>query len=143
MSVSFFMGNSEETIIKHKTATAEYWMDENDILHSRLDKNARVDEDNARENIAVRNCIRPNYRVGVMLDLGSVFSVNYEARKLTQKHATLDKYYAVAILAQNTIARLIGSMALGMNSVEVPTKVFSDEKKAYEWLLEMKNHDAE
>ncbi|MCH2046359.1 MAG: hypothetical protein MK212_19755 [Saprospiraceae bacterium] len=45
----------------------------------------------------------------------------------------------IAILAKSAISRAIGTMLLALKRPSFNIKLFSDEQKAYNWLLEQKN----
>lgn len=45
----------------------------------------------------------------------------------------------IAILAKSTISRAIGTMLLALKRPSFKIKLFSDEQKAHNWLLERKN----
>lgn len=70
----------------------------------------------------------------ILVDMRKIKSITKEAREhFTMKHR--EGYVnAIGLLVKSPLSMLIANFFLGINKTDVPTKLFTNEKKALEWL---------
>jgi hypothetical protein len=73
--------------------------------------------------------------VRLLFDLGAFRAVSSEARKLAASEAHAEGIRAVAFIATSAVGRVIGNFWLGLNRPPYPTRLFTDEESALDWLL--------
>lgn len=115
------------------------WVEEElGIVYSQPIEGAVIGYEEALEVIRIRRKLQGGRRMGLLSDPRGVRKVDCHARKVLSENASKKDLYAVALLAENAVSRMVANMAVGFNRPEVPTKVFSDRNKAISWLLEQK-----
>lgn len=115
---------------------SEHWLDQYNILHTKVMPNAAIDVSEALLSINARNSIHPNQPTGFLLDLREIKSSSKEARTIFQEDLGIpNRYFAMAVLVGNTLSRMIGSSYLGYNRPEnLPVKLFENIQEAHDWL---------
>lgn len=63
----------------------------------------------------------------------------FEARRVFASEEFIKRYLCVAIVAENHIQKLLGSMYIAMNKPNVPAKLFDTEELALVWIKEVKS----
>jgi hypothetical protein len=71
----------------------------------------------------------------LLAKLDGIVSMDRQAREYSRRFAD-DHFAAVALLVGNSVSRAIASFFLGLNRPRTPTKAFTSEDDAVEWLLE-------
>jgi hypothetical protein len=71
----------------------------------------------------------------LLLDISQVKSMNKQARDY---YANSDKRdgaeLAIALLVKSALGRVIGNFFVGLNKSSLPTRLFTNEKEALDWL---------
>lgn len=77
----------------------------------------------------------------ILVDGSTTKKMAKPVRDLLFAHYESEEYRpdGLAILAKSAIARTIGTMILAFKRFNFKVKLFSDEQKAVDWLLEQKN----
>lgn len=104
------------------------------IILARFHPGAEVSADDARENLAVTRELTGGQRMPVLVDLRRVRSQSAEARALFAGPEATAVSAAVALLIGSPLSRVVGNFYLGFNRPEVPTRLFTDETEAMQWL---------
>ncbi|WP_245538623.1 STAS/SEC14 domain-containing protein [Saprospira grandis] len=81
-------------------------------------------------------------KILVISNLTSMSKISKEARDLAKspEGQKVDDYIlAYALVAPNFLARMMGSMIMGLFKQAYPIKIFPNEEKAIEWLLAQRN----
>ncbi len=110
------------------------------------DKIARIVKKKVVDNseIELTDCIE-NYEATKKITQGDKFlslvdgrdiqtSVSKEARAYTANVKRDGKHIAEALLVNSTAQKLVGNFYINVNKPQIPTKIFSSEEKALEWL---------
>lgn len=74
--------------------------------------------------------------VPILTRLGRIKSSTPGARRIVVEPRYARLCLRTAILVQNPVARVIGSVFLGLSNLPYETKLFSDESLALDWLRE-------
>lgn len=73
----------------------------------------------------------------VLVDARGVRSQTREAREYFSSAEAAQKILAVALFVGSPVSRMIGNFFLGMGAQRVPTRLFTAEPPAIDWLLPM------
>lgn len=117
----------------YSTRTSEIWLDEAGILHSRNRPGVELTLEDAKAVVAAGREASGGRRVPLVVDMGATASISREAR---QYFAEQDLTLAQAILIRSPVSRVIGNFFLGLNRPSCPTKLFTTEEAALEWLAQ-------
>jgi hypothetical protein len=70
----------------------------------------------------------------MLLDIRQLKSQDREARLFYERPENTQMISAVAIIIGSPISRVLGNFVLGFSKASAPTKIFSSENEAVEWL---------
>lgn len=109
-------------------------MDENTVLHIEMLEGARVDYEDAVDNLLVVKSYTKGKMVLKLIDARAGFRIDKRARELINS-VDAKQTIARAVVKGSFIARVLLSFFAGLNKPKTPTKIFSDYDEAYKWLL--------
>jgi len=119
-----------------ETRTARIWLDQDGILHNTFLPNAEVGFEDAKE-IGIANAkAAGGKKVVSLIDARKVKSAVREARKFGVRDETETTRVATAILVDSPISRVIGNFFINIDKPPYPTRLFTTETKAIDWLKE-------
>ena len=125
--------------LKEETSTQRlYWDSENEIVWGELFADLTT-EALAEENIDAQERIRDRMnkeKTRVLIDMTGVREISKDARDYFANERTASIQRATALLIGSPISRVIGNFFMGLNKPISPTKLFTDPKKAVQWLQE-------
>ncbi len=105
------------------TQTAKIRLDENGILRVTCLPGATQTLAQAHENMSVEVQLSRGKRRPILVDLtGGEEAAKYQS--------------AIALLIGSPLSRVIGNFFIGFNKSPMPTKLFTSEPEALEWLKE-------
>ncbi|MCW3070417.1 MAG: hypothetical protein JWO44_307 [Bacteroidetes bacterium] len=119
---------------KITTRTAELSYDANSrILRIKIIEGSEIELADALQNHEATKILTKNERHLVLVDGRVNLSVSREARNYA---ASKDHEGAIAsaMIITSTANKLIGNFYINVNKPVIPTKIFSSEEKAIEWL---------
>lgn len=73
------------------------------------------------------------------VDYSEVKSTNKEARDFFASPAATTHFLAMGILISSPLGRIMGNFFIQISKPKVPTKIFTDREKAFEWLQQFTN----
>ncbi|MCK4764636.1 MAG: STAS/SEC14 domain-containing protein [Candidatus Aminicenantes bacterium] len=117
------------------TETCKSWLGDDGIVWSIMLPQAVETIETAKKNTAAGVTLSGGKKRPLLLDMSKIKSMNKEARDYYargDKRESCEK--AVALIIKSPISRILGNFFLGFNKPTEPTKLFTDEKKALEWL---------
>jgi hypothetical protein len=79
----------------------------------------------------------PNQKFAVLVDGSNYFSTTAELRELIASDTFTQLRFATAICTQSLAGKIIGNFFIKVNKPASPTKIFSSEKLAFEWLTHL------
>lgn len=116
-----------------RTRTCLFW--EAQVLHARFLDRAEVTLEDARENTRAAAILTGGRRRPMLVDLRAIRSQTAEARVHFAGPEGAEVGLAVALWIGSPISRAVGNFFLGFNRPLMPTRLFTDEAAAIEWLL--------
>jgi hypothetical protein len=121
-----------------ETRTAKIHLDENNILHLMINKNAIVDYEDAMDNFLVIKSLTNRKSFLKLIDIRYEVKFSIKAKHFLDTKDVQEKTIARAILINSTVKRVTFNFFTQFNSHEIPTKFFIDKKEAIKWLLTFK-----
>ena len=110
------------------------YVDEEGILHLKIIKDANITLENIKENYSSFKQLLGNNRVLLLIDSRVKYKFSKEARAYTaSKQGNLNRI-ATAFLINSFSGRLRANFYIWFNSPIVPTRIFTSEEKALNWL---------
>ncbi len=113
------------------------WMGDDGIARTKVKKNAEVVLEDARENSVVVNSFFVDEKFPLLIDARGIKSITREARSFFTTNGRETNTMAFAILIDSSVSKVVGNFFLGINKPAVPTKLFTNEKEAAKWLLNL------
>lgn len=120
-------------VVTHNT---EIWLDEQGIIHTELQEGMHVTLEDAQAHIQAGLNITGGEKCPVLVDLRKIKSMERGARAFYAGSNTTRIEKAVAILIGSPIGQVIGNFFIGLNRSSVPTRLFTSEGEALNWLKE-------
>ena len=114
------------------SSIADYWFDEEGILHG-ITKKAPRTLDALKENFDLVHEITGGRKVCFLVDntntrAYAIESLMYLLREFSQS------YKAVAFVSRSAIGKAVGAISAELNPDSVPIEVFDSTEEAIEWL---------
>ena len=81
-----------------------------------------------------RQQLCPDRRCPLLLDIRHVKSATKECRVYGSSRETPNQPTAMALLVSSPVSRVIGNFYMGLNKPFYPTKLFTSEESAVDWL---------
>ena len=123
--------------LKEETSTQKlYWDTEKEIVWGELFTN-QTTEELAKENVDAQERIRDSMnkeKTRVLIDMTAVTEISKEARDYLANERTASIQRATALLIGSPVSRIIGNFFMGLNKPISPTRLFTDPRKAIQWL---------
>lgn len=117
------------------TRTARIWLDDdNNILHFDVLPGAEVVLEDTQEYVSIMAKLKKTPKVLLITDLRGVKSITRDSRVCLSSEETGNLVSACALLIGSTTSRVMGNFFLGLNKPPYPTRLFTSEAKASEWL---------
>ena len=99
-----------------------------------IKEDAEVAFDDAVEIVNIATELTQNATVIVLADARHHCSITSEARKYFAEHSVRNRFTAVAVLSNSLPVRILLNFYVNVDRPEIPTKLFSEETEALEWL---------
>ncbi len=117
----------------HNTPLSTIWIDEQGILCSVAKKDVPITIDSLTNVYAVITKITNGQKICTLTEMSNVSHAEKETRDFaSQENEKFTK--AMALIAKNKFASLIGNLFLGFNKPSYPAKLFWNEQEAREWI---------
>jgi len=118
--------------IQTKAATLSYDPNER-LLHMTILEGAEIELENAIENYEAAVVLTGDTKHLLLVDAHATVYVSKEARAYSAELKP-NSPIAMAVIVSSTANRLIGNFYINFNKPKVPSRIFSSEEKAIEWL---------
>ncbi len=116
-----------------RTDTSEFWIDDDGIL--RAVSLAGVETlETAKANVAAASRLAAGRLIPVFIDLRNMKTISREARVHYAGEEAASHSLAQALLIESRISKVIGNFFIGLNKPPFPTRLFTSEAEAIEWL---------
>ncbi len=107
------------------------------IVRMKIIDGAEIEVEHAKENREATLNLTNNEKHLLIVDARSInVYVSKEARSYSAEFEAGGPCIAKAFIVNSVANRLIGNFYINFNKPKVPTKLFSNEEKAIEWLTE-------
>jgi len=126
-----------KVIMKNKvieTTNAKVWLREDGITQAVYEPNSRDTLITAKENIAVNKKLHEGKKKPILIDYRNIKSQDKAARDYFASDEVAEIDSAIAILIDSGFSKVIGNFYMGLNKPKAPTKLFTSEENAIEWL---------
>jgi len=121
--------------LKTETKTASIFKDKNGVVHVVLHEGARMDYYDALDHYLVIKNLSGCKPVLKLIDSRADWSIHSEARNFLTGKEVKEKTIARAIVQNSSVKCVLINFFNELNKPEVPTRVFTDYDRAYEWLM--------
>lgn len=128
-----FTGTMGKTI---ETATAHISLIEANIVKIQFKQDVEVDLEDVKQNHEASQVLAGGNKHLVLLDVRGYAIGSDKAKVFSASKHPASYRIAVATLVSSLAARLRGNAYIRFNKPKVPTRLFSQEQKAIEWLKE-------
>ncbi len=118
-----------------ETTVAKVFLRENDIVVVKYKPDAEVGLEEMRAIHEAERKLTSDKKHLALLDARGFVNVSDEARKFGASAEPTKYRTAAALLVDSLAVRILGNFYLNFNKPKVRTKMFSDEKKAIDWLV--------
>ena len=116
------------------TRTCRTWLGEDGIVRTVLSRGSSHTLADAKDNVAAWIKVSGGTKRPALIDIRGVRSQDRDARAhyADGKNGMLSS--AVALLIGSPLTRVLGNFYMGLNKTAFPTKMFTSETAALEWL---------
>jgi hypothetical protein len=116
------------------TETGTHYLDDLGIVRTTAFLGVEETLDQAKASIAAIRKVSAGKKRPLLLDMRPIKSQTREVRTYYASPEASGAYSAAAILVASPMSRMIGNMFIGIGKLPVPTRLFSTEDEAIEWL---------
>lgn len=117
-----------------ETIKSRLWLGEDGIVRIIWIPDAEVTLADAQETMAAYLRVGKGKRRPLLVDTKTMKSFAREARKLYAGEGAAKVACAVAIMVGSPVSRVLGNFYLGLSNPRLPSRLFSLEDEALEWL---------
>ena len=117
----------------HNTPLSTIWIDKQGILCSVAKKDIPITIDGLTNVYALITTLTKGQKMCTLTEMSNISHADKEMRDFaSQENEKFTK--AMALIAKNKFASLIGNLFLGFNKPSYPAKLFWIEQEAREWI---------
>lgn len=116
------------------TETGSLFLDPQGIVHVTSFPGVEETLTQAQASVAAIRKVSENTARPLLLDMRPIRSQRREVREYYNSAEAASAYKAVAILVSSPVSKMIGNIFIGIGKLPVPTKLFSAEPEALDWL---------
>jgi len=113
------------------------WMRDDGILQEDFFDEAEIGIDDVKKVVKIASTYFKQKNL-TYVDVSNIKSISYEARKYLQSEEASENVKAVAFKVKSKVSIFMAKFLNTVNRPKYPTKPFTDEKKAIEWLKSFK-----
>ncbi|MDQ3262691.1 MAG: STAS/SEC14 domain-containing protein [Myxococcota bacterium] len=117
------------------TRTCTFLLDPRGFVRATMHQGVEMDLDDARDALRTTTQVSGGQRVPVLVDSRRLKSQSREARQEFASDEAVRVCSAVALLVDSPVSRIIANFFLRQQVQRTPTRLFTDETAAVEWLL--------
>lgn len=111
-----------------------------DIIYIIIKADVDMDLDAIKEAVEARIKIQDNKKMLTLVDNRGIWQITKEANEYSSSKEVAELSIATAVLSDSSLPkRLMANFFIKFNKLHCPTKLFSSEEKAIEWLNTFKD----
>ena len=127
------MNNVESEVVEIRAG--QVWLGADGILRYFIAlPNAEITLEDMQEIVAAYEKINKGMTRPGLGDIRNIKSVDRAARLYASSKEAAQWVSATALLVESPVSRMVGNFFLGVNRPPYPTRLFTSEAKAIEWL---------
>jgi len=116
------------------TRVSKVWVGEDGIARVIHVPGAELTLEDAKETMAAYLKVSKGKRLPLFVDTVKMKSITRESRLYYASEETAKTGIAVAIIVGTPVSRVLGNFYLGISSPHLPSRLFTSEQEALEWL---------
>lgn len=116
------------------TKVSKVWLGEDGIARVIHTPNAEVTLEDAKETMAAYLKINKGKRLPLFVDTKTMKSLAREARHYYAGEEAAKVASAVAIIVGTPVSRVLGNFYIGLSNPHLPSRLFTSDAEALEWL---------
>jgi hypothetical protein len=120
-----------------------FWLGKDGIARAVAPAGAEDTLEKAKASLEEIRKVCGGKRRPIVVDIRWIKSATLEARKFWGSEALAEVVAATALLVSTPVSRVLGNFYIGLNRMHVPTRMFTDEAEALEWLQGFADRDEE
>ena len=118
------------------TKTAAIHLDEDGLVIVKIRDNAYQSLDDAKTNLFTAVSATSGRRRPLLIDIRTAQPLDADARHHYSGQTLVDGFSALALLVESSpFGRMMGNVYLRVARPGVPTRLFTEERRALEWLI--------
>lgn len=118
------------------TKTAVIGLSEDGLVTVTIRDNAYQSLDDARTNLATAVAATAGRRRPLLIDIRTAQPLDADARHHYSGQTLVDAFLALALLVESSFfGRMMGNIYFRVARPGIPTRLFTDEERAVEWLI--------
>jgi len=129
------MGHSEAEVSKViETGVLKAWLSQAGFLYFKCFPEKKHTLKDAKETMRVSALLLGGRKRPALVDLRPIKFITREAREYYSGENMTTLVCAAALIVGSPLSRMVGNFFLGMNKPLIPIRLFSEERKAIQWL---------
>ena len=116
------------------TRVSKVWVGEDGIARVIHVPGAEPTLEDAKETMAAYLKVSKGKRLPLFVDTKKMKSMSREVRLYYSSDEAARVASAVAIIIETPVSRVLGNFFLGLNNPRLPSRLFTSEQEALEWL---------
>jgi hypothetical protein len=118
------------------TKTAAIHLDEDGLVIVKIRDNAYQSLEDAKKNLATAISATAGRRRPLLIDIRTAQPLDADARHHYSGQTLVDGFSALALLVESSpFGRMMGNVYLRVARPGVPSRLFTEERRALEWLI--------
>jgi hypothetical protein len=117
-----------------ETRVSKIWLGEDGILRTTFIPDAELTLEDAIEIFHASKKVTGGKKAVSLVDARNVKSATSEVRKYGAREETVIYRAAIAVLVSSSITRALGNIFMRLNKPPYPSRLFTTEAEAMEWL---------
>jgi hypothetical protein len=118
------------------TKTAAIHLDEDGLVIVKIRDNAYQSIEDAKANLATAISATAGRRRPLLIDIRTAQPLDADARHHYSGQTLVDGFSALALLVESSpFGRMMGNVYLRVARPGVPSRLFTEERRALEWLI--------
>jgi hypothetical protein len=118
------------------TKTAVIQLSDDGLVIVRIRDGAYQSLDDAKVNLATASAATGGRRRPLLVDIRTAQPLDAAVRHHYSGQTLVDAFLALALLVEsNPFGRMMGNVYLRIARPGIPTQLFTDERRAHEWLM--------
>lgn len=122
-----------------ETKAHRCWMRDDGLTHTQCKEHSVIDAQGARESMSAISKVNSGQKGYLVVDSTKIKGMSREARIIYSGPEAAAVCHAIAIIIGSPVSRVIGNFFMGINKHPFPSKLFTNEQEAVNWLTEFRD----